>query len=332
MAAGAGGGALWRARARALVPALDGTAHKGQHGRVGVVGGSPEYTGAPFYAAMAALRTGCDLAFVFCERSAAGPIKTYSPELMVFPTWDETPDDSGAGAAAAATRATLERSLARLDALVVGPGLGRSACSMAAARAALSVAGNANVPVLLDADALWLVSREPDIVTGNSLALLTPNVVELGRIWEAVAGEEGKKEEEARDDTATRVRDVVARLRGPVVLAKGKADLVVGRVGGEGGGEGVTVLGEQSDEVGSPRRCGGQGDVLSGVCGTFLAWATRKRGAVNARVLMDVALAASTVTRLAARRAFDEHGRSTVTPNLLEALGRAFEDFERSAP
>lgn len=55
---------------------------------MGVIGGSYEYTGAPFYTAMSALKMGADLAHVFCSKEAAGPIKTYSPELIVHPVFD----------------------------------------------------------------------------------------------------------------------------------------------------------------------------------------------------------------------------------------------------
>lgn len=46
-------------------------------------GGSEDYTGAPYFASMSALRTGADLAYVFTAEEAAPAIKAYSPELMV---------------------------------------------------------------------------------------------------------------------------------------------------------------------------------------------------------------------------------------------------------
>jgi ATP-dependent NAD(P)H-hydrate dehydratase len=52
----------------AMVPPLTPSKHKGQAGKIGVVGGCAEYTGAPFFAAIAALRIGADLAHVFCAR------------------------------------------------------------------------------------------------------------------------------------------------------------------------------------------------------------------------------------------------------------------------
>ena len=54
-------------------------------GIVGVIGGSLEYTGAPFFACMASMLAGADLGFVLCSPKAAIPIKSYSPELIVLP-------------------------------------------------------------------------------------------------------------------------------------------------------------------------------------------------------------------------------------------------------
>ena len=58
---------------------------KGQCGKIGVLGGSKEYTGAPYFAAISSLKIGADLAYVFTTADASVPIKSYSPELIVLP-------------------------------------------------------------------------------------------------------------------------------------------------------------------------------------------------------------------------------------------------------
>ena len=70
---------------RKVLPPLLFDTHKGEAGRIGVVGGSEEYTGAPIFASMAAFRTGADLVHVFCAKAAAIPIKIFSPDLIVHP-------------------------------------------------------------------------------------------------------------------------------------------------------------------------------------------------------------------------------------------------------
>merc|ERR1719506_2124912 len=83
-----------RARAAAILqqaaPSLAGTDYKGQGGRVAVIGGSTDFAGAPYYAAMAALRTGAELVYVYTAAEAAPAIKCYSPELMVTPAWQKS--------------------------------------------------------------------------------------------------------------------------------------------------------------------------------------------------------------------------------------------------
>lgn len=74
---------------RTAIPQMNTERHKGQYGRVGVVGGSLEYTGAPYFAAISALRVGADLTHVFCQQEAAIVIKSYSPELIVHPLLDK---------------------------------------------------------------------------------------------------------------------------------------------------------------------------------------------------------------------------------------------------
>lgn len=68
-----------------IIPPLNGTLHKGQSGRVGVLGGALDYTGAPFFAAISALRLGADLSHVICSPTASQAIKSYSPDLIVHP-------------------------------------------------------------------------------------------------------------------------------------------------------------------------------------------------------------------------------------------------------
>ncbi|EJD36886.1 Ribokinase-like protein [Auricularia subglabra TFB-10046 SS5] len=79
---------------RQLIPPLTGAMHKGQAGRVAVVGGAEEYSGAPFFAASSALCVGADLSHVLCSPVAVGSIKAYSPDLIVHPVFaaDAAPD------------------------------------------------------------------------------------------------------------------------------------------------------------------------------------------------------------------------------------------------
>ena len=298
------------AAARALVPPLtEGSRRKGAHGRVLIVGGSETYVGAPLYAGMAALRTGADLVYLATSPGCAPPLKAQAPELMVLPCIpaEATP------AALAAALAALEPTLARVHALVVGPGLGRSQaaldfCAEVLLRAA---ARQPPLPTVVDADALFLLAQRPELLAGHPALLLTPNAGELARL-------EGK-----------------AIGAGVLILRKDVLDCVLLSEAAPLSAE-VPVL-ATVEGLGSPRRCGGQGDVLAGAAGTFLAWAAAAAagagaaeggsggGAVDSGSVLAAAVGASVLTRAAAAHAFAAHRRGTLTPDILRALPGAFE-------
>ena len=102
-------------------------AYKGVNGKTGVIGGSFEYTGAPYYAAISSLRSGGDLAHIFCTKSAAIPIKSYSPELIVHPSLTSSVDESIPDMhSSSESLSDLTTSwYPALHSIIVGPGLGR---------------------------------------------------------------------------------------------------------------------------------------------------------------------------------------------------------------
>ena len=57
------------------IPKLHVDSKKGDFGRIAIVGGSKEYTGAPYFSAISALRTGADLCHIICSNEAAIPLK-----------------------------------------------------------------------------------------------------------------------------------------------------------------------------------------------------------------------------------------------------------------
>jgi len=74
-------------RLRSTFPDLSQRNKKGENGRVAVVGGSFEFTGAPYYSAISALKVGGDLSHIFCSKFSSPAIKSYSPEIIVHPVF-----------------------------------------------------------------------------------------------------------------------------------------------------------------------------------------------------------------------------------------------------
>ncbi|XP_013628186.1 PREDICTED: ATP-dependent (S)-NAD(P)H-hydrate dehydratase-like isoform X2 [Brassica oleracea var. oleracea] len=112
---------------RTVTPSLDPERHKGQAGKIAVIGGCREYTGAPYFAAISALKIGAALSHVFCTKDAAPVIKSYSPELIVHPVLEEsyTISEEEKRKVQDEVIGEVDKWMERFDCLVIGPGLGR---------------------------------------------------------------------------------------------------------------------------------------------------------------------------------------------------------------
>ncbi|KAG8254155.1 ATP-dependent (S)-NAD(P)H-hydrate dehydratase-like [Homalodisca vitripennis] len=288
-----------------LIPELSYTKHKGQSGRIGVFGGSKVFTGAPYFVGISALRTGADLIYVFCVQAAAQPIKSYSSELMVVPYLDvDMPAEEE------------DVWLKKLHCAVIGPGLGRDHSIINKIKSLIPTLKNVNIPLVLDADGLFVLAQNPTLLNDYSNDVyITPNVHEFRFLCEAFF----KGEEYSVTDYDT-LGPKLSSAIGPrvTILIKGERDIII---------RGKTVLNYETTK-GSPRRCGGQGDILSGCLGTFAFWATQveQKDGKDAPQLC-AALAASTITRVCNRYAFEDKGRGMITTDMLEKLPMVFDSL-----
>lgn len=134
------------------------------------------------------------------------------------------------------------------------------------AKMALGLARSQGMFVVLDADALWMVGQDVSVIKGYHRAVVTPNVVEFKRLSEQV-GVDPKIPSDQRASIVSR------ELGGVTVLQKGAKDII--SVDTTEGSENAGADTKETVEVdleGGLKRCGGQGDVLSGAVGTMLAW------------------------------------------------------------
>ncbi|CAK7210504.1 hypothetical protein SBRCBS47491_000806 [Sporothrix bragantina] len=318
------------ARARQMVPPMLSSFHKGQLGRIGVIGGSENYTGAPYFSAMASARLGCDLSHVICTPAAAAVIKTYSPNLMVHPLMREGKPDAGDDAKSISKR--VIDMLPRLHVLVIGPGLGRDPLMQQTVGDIVEAARKSNIPVVLDADALLIIQDRPELVKGYPLAVLTPNVVEFGRLAKALLGDDKEKDGNG-DEKAVQLSKA---LGGVTIVEKGNVDLIAAYVD-PNNKDGHKQYGPyKSDLAGGRKRSGGQGDTLTGSIATFLGWrkayhdklwdtvkSSSKQLDERESVLL-AAFAGSAITRECSRLAFAKRGRSMQASDLTEEVHSAF--------
>lgn len=191
-------------------------------GVVGVAAGSAQYTGAAVLCTGAALRAGAGM--VRYAGAAADAIRARWPEAVV----SDRPQDAG-----------------RIQAWVVGPGLGTDDDAVAALRYVLE----SDVAVLVDADAITLLAEHRDLLRRNAPTVLTPHDREYARLF----GEVG-------DDRIDAARRAAADC-GAVVLLKGNATVVADPSGHA-----------YVNRTGTPwLGTAGSGDVLSGLIGSLLA-------------------------------------------------------------
>ncbi len=223
------------------VPAKRTESTKYTAGSVLVVGGSRGLTGAPMLTALAAFRADAGYVAVAAPESTLPVLETSLLEVVKLPL----PEDNAGRLLPRSADAILEAA-EKVDAVAIGPGLGRSDGTVELVRILLE---RLDVPVVLDADALW----ELEPFTRTAPTALTPHAGELARLL----GTESAAIDAHRLDS---VRRAASRF-GSVVLLKG-ADTIVASPR-----EGVLVA-----TYGTPALAtAGSGDVLTGVIAAFLA-------------------------------------------------------------
>ncbi|MFH2099711.1 MAG: NAD(P)H-hydrate dehydratase, partial [Pseudomonadota bacterium] len=220
-------------------------AHKGDAGRLLVVGGSPGKSGAAVMAALAAMRVGAGLVTLAGPRSLVPGFQGQAPEIMAL-ALDET---LGGGIAASAADQILEFA-ASCDGLALGPGLGMDEETI---RMVHRVVRECPVPMVLDADGLNALAGDLEAVqAAKSTAILTPHPGEMARLC-------GLSPAAVQADRLGRARGLAADL-GCVCVLKGAAT-VVALPRGE-----VWI-----NTTGNPGMAsGGMGDVLTGIAAGFL--------------------------------------------------------------
>ncbi|HEX7242608.1 MAG TPA: NAD(P)H-hydrate dehydratase [Longimicrobiaceae bacterium] len=263
--------------ARARVPAVPPHAHKGTLGTVAAVAGRPGMAGAAVMVAMGALRAGAGMARLVTHADNRVVVQQAVPEALFTDRGSDGVDEALAGAAA----------------VVAGPGMGTGDADL---DFLLRVARGGDSPLLLDADALTLLARHPDLREEvRRPLLLTPHPGEASRLLGREVGTITADPFAAAAEAAERFGCAVLLKGAPsVVAAPGEPALA-----GAAGHSGIAT--------------GGMGDTLAGVAGALLAagCAPREAGALALHLCGRAA-------EIAGR------GRSLLPRDVAEALPEAF--------
>lgn len=228
-------GALTATSLRVKLPRRNFDFHKGQAGRVGVIAGSSNFTGAAVLTATGALRGGAGLVTLLVKEDVHGLIAAKTPpEIMVRAVKD--------------WRDVLSENY---DALAIGPGLG-----FLSQQEILDVIRGATVPAVIDADALTIIARADCEVLSNCAAprLLTPHPGEMARLAALRPGWQQLCRRALAEAFVTACPRCVLLLKGSrtVIAQSGPAT--------------------RFNTTGSPGMAtGGMGDVLTGLCAALVA-------------------------------------------------------------
>ncbi|MBV1768424.1 MAG: NAD(P)H-hydrate dehydratase, partial [Methanobacterium sp.] len=215
--------------------------HKGANGRILVLGGSKDYTGAPALAGLSALNTGADLVYVVCPEIAALPLKSYSPDLIVRGLEGEVINEGMVD--------DILEMAHKVDCVLMGCGASQDKKTK---KAFNSILEKINKPLVMDADALNLVKK--DIVKDYEDLIITPHSSEFNAFFREDVDFKVDLEEKIKV-----LKTITPTIKGAVLL-KGKVDLIMQQ-------------GEfRLNKTGSPgMTVGGTGDCLAGIVATLRA-------------------------------------------------------------
>ena len=260
--------------------------HKGDFGRILVIGGSDVYSGAPALTGMASLRSGADLISILAPEPVAPAIRSYSPNLIVESTGNSILNSE-------AVERALERAKEN-DVVALGPGLGRSEETVSAVHEILEGIAGASIPVVVDADGLKAMASS-GISLDPTTSILTPHWGELGVLLGTKLGDSRNL-----DERLLRATEGAVKFNSTILL-KGPVDIIVSPDGKH-----------KHNHTGCPAMTvGGTGDVLTGISAAFLA---RGLGAFRA------ASAAAFASGRAGEEAFQRFGNHITATDCIEAL------------
>ena len=273
----------------------DSSSHKGNNGRLLVVGGSADYSGAPAIAGMAAIGAGADLVYVASPQKAAEAIKSTSPDLIVKSL-------NGDKLALEHMEDILEIS-ENVDAVLIGPGAGIDEDTSKLFNVLVT---KIKKPIVLDADALKQV--EVSLIKNREDIILTPHIFEFKSFFNVsndlkldIDSYDFKKV----DENITEFQQIARQIKGTVIV-KGQYDLILSgtrfRIN-KSGNSGMTV--------------GGTGDALAGITTSLLS-----QGA-NA---FDSACLGVFINGLAGDEAFKEKGTGFSATDLVSYIGNVIKN------
>ncbi len=292
-----------------VLPPRHPNTHKGDYGRVLIVGGAPGMTGAAIMAGKAALRAGAGLAQVALPQSLNIAIEASALEVMSFPL-----PETDAGTIAPEALNVLSPRLEWADVIAVGCGISRNERTQTFVR---QLVAQVDKPMVIDADGLIALAGHSEILRQRkSLTVLTPHPGEMAALLQT------STEAVQRDRVGTAIK-AASEFKSIVVL-KGARTITASPDG--------TMFVNPTGNAGMAT--GGSGDVLTGMIAALLAQTIVRQSPVpNPLSLIEAVTAAVFLHGLAGDIASWEKGEvALIAGDLLDHLPRAINEPELAQP
>ena len=221
------------------LPARPAEAYKGSMGDVLFIAGAANYYGAPYFAAMSFLKSGGGYARLAAPRCVVPVIAKRGREIVYLPQ-----EETAAGSIAFKNKRRLLEAAAKVDMVVIGPGLSLQEETVKLVK---ELAATIKVPLLIDGDGLTAIAENPEILRCRKAAtILTPHLGEMARLT-------GRPAAEISGNKIAVLRETTEKLKSTIIL-KGAHSLI----GTRGGNIYINLSGNAGMAT------AGSGDVLTG--------------------------------------------------------------------
>ena len=273
------------------LPARPAESHKGTFGRVLVIGGAPCMSGAAYFSAKAAYRTGAGLVHILTHEDNRIILQAQLPEAILS-VCDDYPEEK---------KQIVLDAISKADSVVIGVGLGQT--EGARQLVAMTLA-NADAPLIVDADALNLIAKDPSLLDlASAPIIVTPHIAEMARLCERSVPEILADKVEYATRFAEQNALICVLKDHETVVACGNTD------------DNAIYLNKSGN---SGMATGGSGDVLTGVIAALIAQGLEP---------FDAATLGVYIHGLAGDAAADELGEySTMASDIIDHISTVIKD------
>ena len=186
-------------------------AYKGSMGDILFIAGAANYYGAPYFAAMSFLKAGGGYARLAAPKSIIGRLAVKGREIVYLPQ-----EETAAGSIALSSKTKLLAAAAKVDMVVIGPGL---SLQEETGRLVKEMAEAIKAPLLIDGDGLTAIAEAPQILRSRrGQTILTPHLGEMALLT-------GKTAVEISGNKIAVLREATEKLKATIVL-KGAHSLI----------------------------------------------------------------------------------------------------------